>query len=751
MVAQVIVDVVHSNVAKPFSYLVPQDMPLRVGDRVRVPLGRRQVDGIVVQLLPDDALPAGLPREKLRPISRALDDYPALMPCLLELAEELSLEAHCPLAETLRLMLPAAMRTGRIQRKQELYARLAPGVDAEAQAQAQRRAPKRATLLRLLSDGQAKAVSALEPLVSAPRDALRALEKAGLVVLEQREVFREPDGAGDVARTQAPPLTPDQREALDAMLPALRRGEGAFLLHGVTGSGKTEVYLAMVSEALWQGKGAIILVPEIALTPQMTRWFRSRFGPETAVLHSRLTDGQRFDEWRRIRLGQARVVVGARSAVFAPVERLGLIVIDEEHEQTYLSDKHPRYDARRVAMSRAAREGAALVLSSATPSILSFAMARRGDYTLVEMPRRVQGRPMPKVTVVDMRRELEAGNRSIFSQLLTQRLDECVKSGQQAMLFLNRRGYNTFVSCRSCGYVVKCPQCDLSMTLHREQGQDGPGELRCHMCGAAQPPPDTCPECGSRYIRYFGSGTQRVEEEMHKLFPGVGTVRMDIDTTRGRDAHAKLLDRFGRGEAQVLIGTQMIAKGLDFPKVTLVGVVAADMTLNLPDYRAPERTFQLITQVAGRAGRAQLPGEVIVQTYKPEDPCILAAAAQDYRAFFEQEFSRRRAGLYPPFTLLARLLAESPREDDAKQMAERLYDTVTTYLLSHPRQKKRVLMTRVDEAPVKRIRGQFRWHVLVKLFDHPDAAPFLALLAELAQAGDESCKVYCEVNPATMM
>ena len=708
MVAQVIVDVVHTNVARPFSYRIPDGMNVTVGLRVRVPLGKRQVDGFVVDVIPESE--ADVPVEKLRPIAKAMDDYPALLPPLLELAEEMALECHCPLSETLRLMLPAAMRTGRIQMKKAPYAQLKEGVNALSEAENQRRAPKRAMLLRLLSDGQEKLVSDLAQLVNDPREALKALEKAGLVTLFEREVFRAPDGAEEIERTMAPPLTSDQHEALDAMLPSLQNGRGAFLLHGVTGSGKTEVYLALVQKALEMGKGAIILVPEIALTPQMVRWFRSRFGPETAVLHSRLTDGQRYDEWRRIRLGHARVVVGARSAIFAPVENLGLIVIDEEHEQTYLSDKHPRYDARRIAVSRASREHAAVVLSSATPSILSFAMARRGDYTLVEMPRRVANRPMPEVTIVDMRQELESGNRSIFSRLLIQKLKECTDKGEQAMLFLNRRGYNTFVSCRSCGYVVKCEQCDLSMTLHREHGEDGPQQLRCHMCGNVAEPPEVCPECGSKYIRYFGSGTQRVEEEMRKLFPHIKTVRMDIDTTRERDAHAKLLGQFGRGEAQVLIGTQMIAKGLDFPKVTLVGVVAADMTLNLPDYRAPERTFQLITQVAGRAGRAQTPGEVVVQTYKPDHPCIEAAAAQDYRAFFEMEFSRRRAGLYPPFTLLARLLVESERELDAKNMAEQLYNTVTTYLLSHPAQKKRTLMVRLDEAPVKRIRGQFRYH-----------------------------------------
>ncbi len=751
MVAQVIVDVVHTNVAKPFSYHVPDEMPVYIGSRVRVPLGRREVDGFVVGLLDESELPEDLPASRLRSIIAPLDSEPALLPPLLELAKELASEAHCPLSETLRLMLPAAMRAGRIQRKFELCACLCEGVNASEAAQNEKRSAKRSMLLKLLSDGSPHAVNELAELVSSPRAALKALEQKGLVTLSQREVFRSPYTEEDERQSVAPTLTGEQREALDAMLPSLEKGVGAFLLHGVTGSGKTEVYLTMARRALEMGRGAIILVPEIALTPQMVRRFRSRFGPRTAVLHSRLTDGERYDEWRRIRAGEARVVVGARSAVFAPVERLGLIVIDEEHEQTYLSDKHPRYDARTVAMSRTKREGATLVLSSATPSILSFAMARRGDYTLVEMPSRVNFRPLPEVTIVDMRKELETGNRSIFSRLLTEKLSECLKRGEQAMLFLNRRGFNTFVSCRSCGYVVKCKQCDLSMTLHREPSSDEPGELRCHMCGASEPPPDVCPECGSKYIRYFGSGTQRVEEEMRKLYPDVKTVRMDIDTTRGRDAHIKLLDAFGRGDAKVLIGTQMIAKGLDFPNVTLVGVVAADMTLNLPDYRSRERTFQLITQVSGRAGRAEAKGEVVVQTYKPDDPCILSAAAQDYRAFFEMEFTRRRSGLYPPFTMLARLLVECPDENDAKQTSERLRDSLDEFLKQNPAQKRRVLLLRADEAPVKRIRGQYRYQVLLKLFNHPDATPVTNLMADMSRTSDDKIKIYCEINPATMM
>ncbi|MBE0600619.1 MAG: primosomal protein N', partial [Firmicutes bacterium] len=408
-----------------------------------------------------------------------------------------------------------------------------------------------------------------------------------------------------------------------------RKGRGSYLLHGVTGSGKTEVYLAMVEAALSIGRNAIILVPEIALTPQMVLWFRNRFGPRTAVLHSRLSDGERVDEWQRIRLGDANVVIGARSAVFAPLANLGLIVIDEEHEQSYLSDRHPRYDARKVAQSRAGREGATLLLSSATPSIQSFSQAQSGDYTLVEMMSRVLNRPMPQVSVVDMRRELAAGNRSMISALLRQKLGECFERGEQAMLFINRRGYHTFVSCRNCGYVMRCDQCDVSLTLH--QPKDGAqGELRCHFCGKTETPPDVCPSCGSKYIRYFGAGTQKVEEEIHKLFPNVKTLRMDNDTTQKKDAHYHMLTAFREGKAQVLIGTQMIAKGLDYPKVTLVGIIAADLSLFVQDYRAQERTFQLITQMAGRAGRAETAGEVIVQTYKPEHPCIIAASAQDY-------------------------------------------------------------------------------------------------------------------------
>ena len=745
MLAQVIVDIVHEQVAHTFSYLIPEGMRLSVGQRVEVPFGPRRKEGVVVGF----AESCDVPPEKLKPVLAPLEDYPAILPSLLTLARQMAEDAHCPLAETLRLMLPAEMRGGRVQVKQQTVAKLCiPPSRVEEAMAAQGRSARRRQLLQLLADGQPRPVGELKLLVREPMDALRQLEAAGLVTLSQKEVLRRPGGAMQEPLMPDPALTSAQEEVLSVMLPELSRGRGRFLLHGVTGSGKTEVFIRLVRSTLARGRTAMILVPEIALTPQMVSWFRGRFGAVAAVLHSRLSAGERFDEWRRIRRGDARVVIGARSAVFAPCENLGLIVVDEEHESTYLSDRHPRYDARQVAARRCDNEGATLLLASATPSILSFAKARRGDYTLLEMPHRVMNRPLPQVEVVDMRKELESGNRSVFSGVLLRALQTCMRRGEQAMLLMNRRGYNSFVSCRSCGHVMKCPNCDVSMTYHVSGGDN---LLHCHYCGHAEPPPALCPECGSRYIRYFGAGTQKVEEELHRLFPGVGVVRMDIDTTSGKDGHQKLLDEFRSGRARILVGTQMIAKGLDFPRVTLVGVVAADMTLNLPDYRARERTFQLLTQVAGRAGRGEIPGQVVVQTYKPEDPVIRSAAAQDYRAFFQEEFDRRRTGLYPPFTIMARLLVEAEADKTAHDTAERLYQACVRLMEEHPLWRKRTLLLRLDQPPVKLLRGKCRWHVLMKLLDHPDTEPLVGALTELARQESPGADIYFEYNPTTMM
>ena len=739
MYAEIIVDIASEQVDRVFTYAVPDTLSLCPGTRVRVPFGPREKEGFVIRLKEQ----ADYDESKVKPVLAALEPYPALLPPMLELAEEIRNRSHCPLCEALRLMLPAEMRGGRVKVKTEEYARLLiPPERIDEAIAAQGRANKRKLLITLLSDGQAHSMEELKGLVNNPRDALNYLVEHDMAEVFEREALRSPY----MGRVDAPPdpdLTPEQEEALSELIPALSRPQKPFLLHGVTGAGKTEVYIRLVREALKMGKGAIILVPEIVLTPQMISWFHSRFGDAMAVLHSRLSPGERFDEWRRIRLGAARIVIGARSAVFAPVENLGVVIVDEEHEQTYLSDRFPQYDAREIAAFRGRREGTVVLLASATPSIYSYAMTRRGDYTLIEMPHRVNRRPMPTIHVVDMRQELRLGNHGMFSGLLQQKLESCIAEGRQAMLFINRRGYASSVNCRSCGETIKCSRCDVSMTYHSVDRT-----LRCHYCGEIRPLPNRCPACQSPYIRPFGTGTQKVEEELNHRFPGAGVIRMDVDTTSGKNAHFELVDRFRAGQAKILLGTQMIAKGLDFPQVTLVGAVLADLTLNFPDYRAPERTFQLLVQVAGRAGRGEHPGEVVIQTYQPDHYAIAGAATQDYRAFFNEEFGRRRADLYPPFTMMARFLCESKDMAVARQVAEELKDRVVREFSGTPL-FKRIFFIRADEAPITRIQDRARAHVLMKLLNHPDTDALIARLQEMA--GEEyPARVQLEINPASL-
>ncbi len=733
-------DITHADVDHVFTYRIPEGMDVQRGTRVGIPFGHRTTEGYVVGVKDD----AGMDESKVRDLLGPLEEYPALLPQLIDLAREMSERVHCPLAVTLRLMLPAQMRGGRIRVKTEKAVQLlVSGGELEAARANQSRAPKRKLLLDLLSDGGVHMVSDLAVLVRDPLQGLNVLAEQGAVRVFDREVLRSPYPDAQPADPD-PVLTPQQQEVLGELLPAVRTGKGRFLLYGVTGSGKTEVYIRAVRECLKQGKSAIVLIPEIVLTPQMVTWFRARFGDVAAVLHSRLSAGERFDEWRRIRLGGARVVIGARSAVFAPVDKLGIIIVDEEHEGSYLNEHTPAYDAREVAFSRANREGAALLLASATPSVLSFARAARGDMMLLEMPARVNDRPMPQVTLVDMREELRLGNKGIFSEELVRALTECLDKGQQAMLFLNRRGYAPSVMCRKCGHVVGCPACDVSLTYHAPDKS-----LHCHYCGLVVPMPTACPACESAYIRTIGIGTQRVEEEVLRLFPGVPLVRMDNDTTQGKDGHRRLLSRFRSGEARVMIGTQMIAKGLDFPQVTLVGAVLADVSVNLPDYRSAERTFQLLTQMAGRAGRADLPGQVIIQTYKPEHYAIAAAAQQDYRSFYSMEFARRRRGLYPPFTMMVRVLCQAKDEQTAREVSQALLARINELFVMHPQLRRRMLFAREDFAPIKRLMGRARAQVLLKLLEHSDTQRILEHITALTREA-WPCDVALEVNPASM-
>ncbi len=739
MYAEIIVDIAAEAVDRVFTYAVPDGMQLQPGMRVEVPFGRIKKDGFVIRLKEQ----ADYDPEKIKFILSAPESYPVLLPQLMALAREIKEKYHCPLCEAIRLMLPAEMRGNRVKVKTQEQVRLTiPPEQVEEAIAKETRSKKRRLILTLLSDGEMHPMEEIRLMVKDARAALEQMREKELLEIVDVETFRSPyTGRIDDSRDRQ--LTDEQQEVLSELIPALERNEKPFLLHGVTASGKTEVYIRLVREAVRLGKGAIILVPEIVLTPQMISWFKSRFGDAMAVLHSRLSAGERFDEWRRIRFGNARIVIGARSAVFAPVENLGVIIVDEEHEQSYLSQSFPQYDARDIAVSRCKREGAVCLLASATPSIYSYAMARRGDYMLLEIPHRILNRPMPEIQLVDMRKELRLGNKSIFSQTLKEQLDACISSGNQCMLFINRRGYASSVNCRKCGETIRCSRCDVSMTYHQFDRT-----LRCHYCGEIHPLPKVCPSCGSPYIKPMGTGTQKVEEELRKLYPGVGILRMDMDTTTGKNAHFEMVNQFRAGKAQILLGTQMIAKGLDFPQVTLVGAIMADMSLNFPDYRAAERTFQLLVQVAGRAGRGEKPGQVVIQSYQPDHYALQAAVTQDYRAFFSQEFDRRKKSLYPPFTLMVRFLCDAGEMDAAMETAEKIKNELTCRF-GHLPLWKRVLFIRSDEAPINRIQDRWRAQVLMKLLNHPDTDLLIAAFQEMARE-EHPCHVVLEINPASL-
>ena len=737
--ANVIVDLSADALDRVFSYAVPEGMQIEPGQQVAVPFGPRRVEGFVVSL----SETCDLPPEKVRPIAAVAQDYPVVLPEMMALAEWMHGRYLCNLVDALRLMLPAEMRGGRVHVRTRRYARLIWSPEQAAEfARANPRAHRQIELMDALAQGDVE-TSALNA------SALKALRERGAVEVYDCELRRRPSGDPGAQAAADFELMPGQRRAVEAICAAMDAGGGRFLLNGVTGSGKTEVYIRCIRHALEAGRGAIVLVPEIALTPQMVAWFRARFGDDAAVLHSALSAGERSDEWRRIRFGEARVVVGARSAIFAPMENIGVVIVDEEHENTYQSESRPRYDAREVAWRRAETNGAALVLGSATPSISSFMRAMPGvrpenRLELLEMRERVKGRPLPEVELVDMRGEFERGNHTVFSARLAQALRECLAAGEQAMLFINRRGHSTFVSCRKCGYVVKCNQCDVSMTYHQAENL-----LKCHYCGNTMAPPKRCPQCGSGYIKYFGAGTQKVAEETRRYFPEARVVRMDVDTTREKNAHERILNRFRSGEANVLIGTQMIAKGLDFPNVTLVGVVAADSTLNLPDYRSVERTFQLITQVAGRAGRAEKSGRVIVQTYEPDHYGIQLAARQDYRSFYRRESAFRKSALYPPYTQIMRVLYSGREEEAVKGAAQADEEKMNAWLEAQG-MRRDVVQLRALEAPIALLRGEHRWQLFLKMYFKGDLNAACARMQALAGDAPEGVRAELEVNPVNL-
>ncbi len=786
-IAQVIVDVPTMQTNRPYSYLVPAALSdaVQPGMRVAVPFGQghRQVGGMVVDVTNGTDATSAFTGQ-LKPLTDLLDLAPVLNDELLEMSDWLAQQTFAFRISTIQTMLPAALKTkshklliadapiddpklaalfddhheldystanltdiqidqlARLQRQQLIHVdyqvanrahvktvtwvQSALNVEQipEVRQSIRPNATKQLRVLdRLAELQQAQPLSSILTDERLTRSDFTAAAKKGWVTLTQRETYRDPYADHQILKSQPMKLQPDQQTAVNAIVNAVDESRPeTFLLQGVTGSGKTEVYLQSIAAALAQHKTALMLVPEIALTPQMVNRVKGRFGYQVAVLHSGLSAGERYDEWRRIERHEASVVVGARSAAFAPLTNIGLIVMDEEHETSYKQEDNPRYHARDVLLWRAKRHHAPVVLGSATPSLESRARAERHVYTRLSLPHRINQQPLPPVTIVDMREQLKTHTESNFSTPLLTALKERLERHEQSVLMLNRRGFSSFVMCRDCGFVLKCPNCDISLVLHMDTHT-----MKCHYCGHEEAIPRICPNCHSKRISYYGSGTEKVAAELNSLLPDARIIRMDVDTTRRKGMHEKLLSAFGNHEADILLGTQMIAKGLDYPDVTLVGVLNADTALGLPDFRSSERTFQLLTQVSGRAGRADKPGEVLIQTFNPEHYAIQLAQKQDYERFFRIEMGIRHMGNYPPYFYTALITARDKDENAAAKKMFELGDLLKQKLSSE------TMILGPTPRPIARIKNRYYYQIVLKYKKEPNLRSVLNGILEEAQ------------------
>ncbi|HEX4629762.1 MAG TPA: primosomal protein N' [Chthoniobacterales bacterium] len=701
--ARVIID---RSIHRELDYGVPELLAekIGIGSRVRVPFRERSALGTVVGLLEESEA------QGIRPIEALVGDAPILSEKLIELARWMAVYYCCPIETVMRSLLPQVIRRAEVGWKKQLFVSAAKEIAADEIEKLRRRAPKQAELLEAVSKLQ-KPIAAAELLrqTSLDNQTLRALEKRGFVILREEAVARDPHADEQFIASTDLTLNEEQAAALAAVEEALAAPEKAkpILLHGVTGSGKTEIYLQAIQATLGRGKTAIVLVPEISLTPQTVERFKSRFAETqemVAVLHSHLSEGERHDEWHKIHAGRARIVVGARSAVFAPLENLGLIVVDEEHETSYKQEDAPRYHARDVAVVRAKLEGCAVLLGTATPSLESYYNATQNKYRLLKLTQRVDNCQMPLMRIVDLRLERRKEKvAAILSEKLRSAITARLEKHEQTILFLNRRGFSTSLLCSNCGEARDCPNCSVALTFHR-----GAARLTCHLCGHTAAVPKKCPACSQDALIYSGFGTEKVEANVVHLFPGANVRRMDADSMSRKDAYRETLHAFRAGKIDILVGTQMIAKGLHFPNVTLVGIINADLALHMPDFRAGERTFQLLTQVAGRAGRGETPGEVFVQTYTPFSPSIQFARHHDFAGYFEQELEFRERCDFPPFKHVVLITVRSAHEGRAKLSAEtiarRLKEALPPeFILSAP-----------SPAPLEKLQGQFRFHILMR-------------------------------------
>jgi len=722
MIAEVIVDIAHSEVDKIFDYLC--ESGLEAGSRVRVPFGNTFVAGFVVGLKEK----SDYPEEKLKKIDKACDGVPAINKECLSLAKFMSARYGAPMALSLRLFIPPEMRTDKVR---EAYRRVA--YLASEGCVFSKSAKKQAELYNYLCENKSCDCAFLSEKFSP--SALNALIKKGAVRVEYEKRQRTPYKHVGGEREEHT-LTAEQSAALSAIKASSACVQ---LIHGVTGSGKTEIYLKYIEEQLKVGKTAIFLVPEISLTPQMLSKLRAKFADDAAILHSGLSAGERFDEWQRLRSGEAKIAIGARSAIFAPIENVGAIIIDEEHDSSYSSESAPRYSTFEIAKKRAEYNGCKLILGSATPSVETYMRAKNGEFNLIRLKNRINAMPMPDVIISDMRREAKRGNNTVYSSALREELEKCLREKNQAILFLNRRGYSRSVICTECGYVAKCEHCDIALTYHVEENC-----LKCHYCGAKYKMLSSCPECGGRKLNYSGIGTERVVSDLKKMYPQARILRMDNDTAGGKEGHYKILKQFASKEADILVGTQMIAKGHDFPSVTLAGIIDADMSLHFSDFRSGERTFQLITQVAGRSGRGATPGKVVLQTYDPQNSVLQFAIKYDYEGFFQNEISLRKAAAFPPFALIVRVMVTGEDETKTIEALKEVYFKLEKIYLEN---KEQFMFFDKMRSPVKKIQNKERFQILMRM---KNSRLLPEIYAVCADCKSKEAMVYVEENPGNL-
>lgn len=747
MIAEVIINSTVKSLNRIFDYHIPEKLQseIYVGSRIIVPFGRTKnsCEGFVIGLKEKSEYEVkdiiGIQREELSEEK-------------MQLAKWMAKRYFCNVSECIKMMLPPGTTTkkesNRIREKKISCVYLKREIeDIQYEIENQRiKSPKQIRVLRFLIENEGATIQDIEMFADTTRAVVKTLEKNGYVEVIEQTIDRNPFLNRDVEKTEKLLLTEEQQNAYLEVEQAIQEKQfKSFLLYGITGSGKTEIYLQLIEKVLKENKSAIVLVPEISLTPQMVNRFIARFGTDTiGVLHSKLSVGERYDAWKRIEKGECKIVIGARSAIFAPIQNLGIIIIDEEHDNSYKSEMSPRYQAKEVATRIAREQKVPLVLGSATPDITTFYKAQNAEIKLLTLSKRANHSQLPKMEIVDLRQELANGNRSMISNVLYQAIEKNIERKRQTILFLNRRGFSTFLMCRDCGHVLKCKNCNISLTYHKKEEK-----LKCHYCGHQEEVVKICPECGSEKIRYFGTGTQRLEQEINRLFPKATTIRMDIDTVTKKNSHEDILNQFQKENIDILIGTQMVVKGHHFPKVTLVGVVAADSSLNMDDYRAEERTFDLIVQVAGRAGREKEEGKVIVQTYNPDSYSIQYAKKQDYLPFYATEINLRKQLKYPPFCDIIMIGISGEKEKDVKQSAECIYRELENAKMMANIQ---INIMKPLPAPVDKIKNRYRWRIIIKTIMTEKVNEVInQTMSKYYQNTRGKTRVVIDCNPTNMM